>query len=1026
MPPPQKIKMYYDPRGQVVHTVNPDGTEQRVIFGVPNGAPTAQGKVNFTPTPWESYTYDANDLTSGNYAFDTPKSALVDALGRTIKTTEHRATASAEDVVMQYEYDIRGNLLKVTDALDRTAFEYTYDLKPKMGEEDSGANVLRTWHIDKGIQTTLYDASFKPIEGKDAKGSWVLNSYDNLQRPIQVWGEDRSGEGMRLAQKMVYGLHEDYNNINKIIYQYDAAGKSTTFRYDFKGNLLESSREVFKAEKILEVFDGPPTDWNITCFKADWSSMDDNVLWSEKYLSDMSYDALNRIVTLDYPLNADNTRKLLTPHYNKAGALESVEFDGTEYVNRIAYNAKGQRIMIAFGNGIMTRYAYDPQNFRLKRLKSEGYDITDLDYRYLSGTTKQDYAYFYDEVGNILNILDKTPEAGVGGSSELDRQFTYDPLYRLLSATGRENVPSESEPWQDYYRSEDRSTTSAYTRSYAYDKMGNIQELHHSGDSSFTRTYDYVSGTNKLYEFDYGSGSTYYNHDDNGNIIQETETRHFEWDYADRMRVFRNQYYDSQPTVYTQYFYDAGGNRVMKFTRKQDGPWEWTVYINGLFEWIQNSDDEKQSISHIMDDKSRIASERTGHAMGDSTPAIKYNLEDHLGSSMTLLDESGGWVSWEEYYPFGETSLGTYAKKRYRFCGKERDEESGLYYYGARYYLPWLCRFASVDPLAGKYAFYTPYQYAGNKPINFIDLDGMEEGKSSPQINTSAAFSVNLSISLGSKTKTSHFKFGFAASLMAKIKINGVASQVSFNFSGGITNGGVTMPFGQRSSFGQIKNYKGEIIISPALSFGSSKSAPTINVDYLHGNAATALKNDMKASFNYALNFHLTNDNRNQRTATYGMRIGEFSFNALEDQKFWIGADGKDRFYTGSINLNWHLNDGSTITFGSITHTGDSNNKGETFEELGDTDKGGSVKFGPNKGKRWYWAKQSGKDMQLNNAESYFQFSSGGINFRATSMGPANFAIQNMVHDLLKPNFHHFRPSTGKGSFLLSIGYSFN
>jgi len=165
----------------------------------------------------------------------------------------------------------------------------------------------------------------------------------------------------------------------------------------------------------------------------------------------------------------------------------------------------------------------------------------------------------------------------------------------------------------------------------------------------------------------------------------------------------------------------------MKFTRKQDGPWEWTVYINGVFEWTQNSDDEKQSISHIMDDKSRIASERTGHAMGDSTPDIKYNLEDHLGSSMTLLDESGSWVSWEEYYPFGETSLGSYAKKRYRFTGKERDEESGLYYYGARYYLPWLCRFASVDPLREKYPMYSSYLYAGNKPIIAIDIDGLEE-----------------------------------------------------------------------------------------------------------------------------------------------------------------------------------------------------------------------------------------------------------------------------------------------------------
>jgi RHS repeat-associated protein len=141
-----------------------------------------------------------------------------------------------------------------------------------------------------------------------------------------------------------------------------------------------------------------------------------------------------------------------------------------------------------------------------------------------------------------------------------------------------------------------------------------------------------------------------------------------------------------------------------------------------------------------MDDTKRIATIREGYSFDDTTPAIKYNLDDHLGSSNVLVDEYGTLVNFEEYYPFGETSFGSYAKKRYRFCGKEKDEESGMYYYGARYYSPWLCRFISVDPLAGKYPFYTPFQYAGNKPINFIDLDGKEE---KPADNGAKADNVN-------------------------------------------------------------------------------------------------------------------------------------------------------------------------------------------------------------------------------------------------------------------------------------------
>jgi RHS repeat-associated protein len=62
----------------------------------------------------------------------------------------------------------------------------------------------------------------------------------------------------------------------------------------------------------------------------------------------------------------------------------------------------------------------------------------------------------------------------------------------------------------------------------------------------------------------------------------------------------------------------------------------------------------------------------------------------------------------------------------YRFCAKERDSESGLYYYGARYYVPWLCRFISCDPKAAQFPDQSPYNYCFNNPINLIDPDGQQ------------------------------------------------------------------------------------------------------------------------------------------------------------------------------------------------------------------------------------------------------------------------------------------------------------
>ncbi|MBN2777894.1 MAG: hypothetical protein JXR36_09635 [Bacteroidales bacterium] len=112
---------------------------------------------------------------------------------------------------------------------------------------------------------------------------------------------------------------------------------------------------------------------------------------------------------------------------------------------------------------------------------------------------------------------------------------------------------------------------------------------------------------------------------------------------------------------------------------------------------------------------------------------LRYQYSNHIGSACLELDGSAAIISYEEYHPFGTTSYRSgrnevdVSLKRYKYVGKERDEETGLYYYGARYYAAWIARFVSVDPLQHEYPHYTPYQYAGNKPITYIDLDGLEE-----------------------------------------------------------------------------------------------------------------------------------------------------------------------------------------------------------------------------------------------------------------------------------------------------------
>jgi len=113
-----------------------------------------------------------------------------------------------------------------------------------------------------------------------------------------------------------------------------------------------------------------------------------------------------------------------------------------------------------------------------------------------------------------------------------------------------------------------------------------------------------------------------------------------------------------------------------------------------------------------------------------SSAMYRYQYGNNLGSVGLELNENADIISYEEYYPFGGTSY--YAqnnsievpKKRYKYCGKEQDEETGMYYYGARYYLPWLCRFASVDPKALEYVHQSSYVFADNNPIVKYDVNG--------------------------------------------------------------------------------------------------------------------------------------------------------------------------------------------------------------------------------------------------------------------------------------------------------------
>lgn len=732
-----KAEFYYDARGQLLRSIAPDRSERLIVNGVPAdlGDPGS-----FVPTAWESYTYDANDnagrthaTTTGGYKshWNTPTSTVIDALGRKITTTDRNGPSASDWYTTKHGYDIRGNLLSAIDTYGRTMFAYAYDCANR---------AIRTVSLDGGSSILVNDALGEPVEQSDAKGATVLHAHDAALRPIRLWARDKTGDAVTLRQRLVYGEalpNAAADNLRGRLHQhFDEAGLLTITAYDFKGNLTEKHRQLIGDDEMAAIIPQQPSD--PAFYQVDWSATPPPALESTAFATSIRYDALNRVFDTHFPRDVTGQRRTLHPSYNRAGALESIRVDGRVYVDRIAYNARGQRSLIAYGNGTITRYAHDPQTFRLKRTRSERCSKPNPVTYQLTGQPLQDFAYDHDLVGNILALQDRTPQCGLPSAPDvLDRGFTYDPIYRLLSATGREcNTPSGTNPWDDAIRCETVAATRPYSESYQYDDVGNLQSLTHLGgpSGSFTRLMALVTNTNKLKIITVGGNSFPYAYDAAGNVTRESGSRRLHWDFGNRLRAFAEQADNAAPTLQAQYLYDAGGQRAKKLVRTAPSRWDVTIYLDGGFEhhreYRPGGVRENDEV-HVADGDSLIANLRTGPALsGDPFPnlpnGVLYYLGDHLQSTNVALDDAGASLNREEYTPYGETSFGSFAHKRFRFTGKERDEESGLNYHGARYLSPWLGRWISCDP-AGLVDGPNVFSYAGNNPLTFHDPSGRQK-----------------------------------------------------------------------------------------------------------------------------------------------------------------------------------------------------------------------------------------------------------------------------------------------------------
>ena len=487
---------------------------------------------------------------------------------------------------------------------------------------------------------------------------------------------------------------------------------------------------------------------------------------------------------------------------------------------------------LKYCNGAETFYTYDPQRRRLQNLTVNS-----------GGNTIMDNAYTYDAVSNVLSVVNgaSVPQSGKAGG-QMAHTYTYDALYRLVSATGT-------------YTGADNKTAS-YTLAMGYDNMHRITskrqiltqnnvQFNGTLNAGYDLSYTYGTDTGKKFQLANVKDVNYrteetpsesenvnnnhaYEYDANGNLVYVNTSRTKKNGVADEKTTERKLKWDEENRLLasddngfvTNYWYDADGERTVKTSGESDqvyvnsefaggrtntakfslyvspylvanqgGRYTKHIYIGsqrvvskiGDFDSygsdprrIQYAGSETdglsvdykvkytQQLQVIKDNYATFAVPYNGEDNNDYVDgkgfccndgsleaaqsrvmarAMKNNFQegdsyekmqfyyhpDHLGSSSYITNLEGEVVQHIEYVPFGEVFVeerNNIWNTPYLFNAKEFDEETGLYYYGARYYDPRLSLWVSVDKSAIVAPGYSPYTFCKNNPNIMVDSNG--------------------------------------------------------------------------------------------------------------------------------------------------------------------------------------------------------------------------------------------------------------------------------------------------------------
>ncbi|WP_179947457.1 RHS repeat-associated core domain-containing protein [Wolbachia endosymbiont of Cylisticus convexus] len=516
------------------------------------------------------------------------------------------------------------------------------------------------------------------------------------------------------------------NRYGTLVAHYDQAGLTKVEENAFKGQTLKSSYYLRKNYKQ----------------EVDWQSVESIVtvhtdLEREIFSSTVKYNAIGEIIE-----KIDSQNNVHIPVYDIAGRVKQIKLKKQgenikTYVSDISYNPKGQRTSITYGNGVITNYSYDPETFRLTKLESN------------KGQKKlQSIHYTYDPASNITTMDDESYKTIFPNNKNIDTKsdYHYDSLYRLIEATGKEHpaLSGKEEVITPIPHLNNQNAISNYTEYYDFDYGSNITRIRHNGKNSSTKEFYISSKSNRslpiIDKRPVNENDIDASYDERGNLLKLSGTQNLHWNYRDNIAYVDIITRLSGKNDSEYYVYDSSGQRVRKVTETYQNNEKIFTQVEKIYfgdievtRTYQESGLKKEKYTvHIMDDKSRVA---LHHYWTKGSPdeirenQDRYQLSNHLDSVALELNDNAEIITYEEYLPFGGTALiaGKTARevteKEYRYSGKERDESTGLYYYGARYYAPWLLRWINPDP-AGTIDGLNLYLFVGGSPAIYRDKGG--------------------------------------------------------------------------------------------------------------------------------------------------------------------------------------------------------------------------------------------------------------------------------------------------------------